>query len=155
MTRPALFRLILAVLLAWGGAAWWAAETPIPESPLVGARTPRPASQLATEFTQPDIAAASKRLEEVLLWGILRDGKPIPPPVKEEETRKKLEWRLVATALRPGEHYIMIQTPDQPPVTIKEGSLLPDGSKLLKVEPKSITLRLPNGKKHKQPTVFD
>ena len=145
-------RFAVAILLAWmlGGVAAWVA--PLPGGGLVGQRQGAAVMDPADDAGMPDIAAARSVLESAVLWGVQRDGKPFPPPVKAEELQKKVEWRLVGWAIRPKERYILIRISGAAPVTVKEGDALPDGGRLVKIMPKELVVRTAEGKKQRMPT---
>lgn len=155
MSRQIKLRLGLAVTLAWLCSALWALMVQIPEAALIGQRPARFADTLTQDFTSSNVSQASKALENAILWGTQRDGSPIPQPASPEEAKKKVEWRLVASAIRPKERYILIRIGQDQPVPVKEGETLPDGSRLLKIGPKSISLSMPGGERRSLPTVID
>ncbi|MCC6657124.1 MAG: hypothetical protein IT512_02940 [Rhodocyclaceae bacterium] len=140
MSRIWLQRLGALVLLAWlaaGALAWLALDPP---AALVGARRAVPVATPDLGFTPPDIGAVRAALEESLMWGVQRDGNPLPPPKKAEELAKKIEWRLLAAVERQGERLLVIQIEKDKPQTVREGELLPDGGKVLKVRRDAVSI---------------
>jgi hypothetical protein len=152
MNKLMKLRLSLLVIVAWSAAAWFAWTAPIPDSALVGQQHARPAPALSDAFDKPDLDEARKVLENAVLWGTQRDGKPFPPPPSKEEALKKTAWRMVASAIRPKERYILIRVDADAPIPIKEGEALPDGGRLLKITKKAITVLTPEGDKRQIPT---
>lgn len=82
-------------------------------------------------------------------WGVQRNGQPFPPPKPTEqlEAEKSIKWRIVGTSIRKSERYILLQIEKKPPVAMKEGEEFPDGSKLIKIDPKSYTIEAIDGEK--------
>lgn len=133
MSRLWLLRMALLVGLTWLAAAtlvWIGLEPP---AALVGARRPASLPRADIRFAPADLAAARERLEKTAMWGVQRDGKPLPPPKKAEELAKQIEWRLLAAVERNGEYLAVIQVGKDKPQPVKEGEALPDGGRLLKV----------------------
>ncbi|HQW20543.1 MAG TPA: hypothetical protein PLI90_07715 [Rhodocyclaceae bacterium] len=153
MSKLMRIRFALLMLIAWSIAAWFAWTALIPDAKLIGQRHARSADTHADDFLQPDLDAARKILENAELWGVQRDGKPFPPPPSKEEAQKKIDWRLVGSAIRPKERYILIQVAADAPVSVKEGEALPDGGRLLKITKKVVTVLTPEGNK-RQITTF-
>lgn len=153
MNKLMRIRFALLILIAWSIAAWLAWTALIPDAKLIGQRHSRTADAYAGDFTPQDLDAASKILENAELWGLQRDGKPFPPPPSKEEVQKKIDWRLVGSAIRPKERYILIRVAADAPISVKEGEALPDGGRLLKITKKVVTVLTPEGDK-RQITTF-
>lgn len=152
MNKLMKLRIALLLVIAWSATAWFAWTALIPDAALVGQRHSHSTIALAGDFTRPDLDAARKVLENAVLWGTQRDGKPFPPPVSKEEIQKKTAWRMVGSAIRPNERYILIRIAAAAPIPVKEGEALPDGGRLLKISKKEITVLTPEGDKRQIPT---
>lgn len=141
-------RFALLMLIAWiaAGVFAWTALTP-GDIRLVRQKPLRSAAALADDLTQPDLDEARNVLEKAELWGVQRDGKPFPPPPSKEEVQKKIDWKLVGSAIRPKERYILIRIGTDAPIAVKEGEALPDGGRVLKIAPKAVTVSTPEGSK--------
>lgn len=133
MNRLWLLRMALLVLLAWLAAGVLAGFLLEPPPALIGGRRAAAPPRLDLRLGVADVGAAAARLEKTPMWGVQRDGKPLPPPKKAEETAKAIEWRLLAAVERNGEYLAVIQVDKDKPQPVKEGESLPDGGKLLKV----------------------
>jgi hypothetical protein len=145
-----MLRLVCAVLLVWVVVAASAWTMVSPGESLVSPRRSLPSAG-AWAFEPPAVDAALATLEKSTLWGVQRSGQSLAPPAaaKDEkaEPTRWAQWWLVATAVRPQERYIVIQTNGAEPLTIREGEKLPDGARLLKVDLRAITLQSAEGKK--------
>lgn len=133
MNRLWLLRMVLLVLLAWLTAGVLAGYLLEPPPGLIGGRRAAALPSIDVRFAAPDVEAARARLEKTPMWGVQRDGKPLPPPKKPEEAAKAIEWRLLAAVERNGEYLAVIQVDKNKPQPVREGDELPDGGKLLKV----------------------
>jgi hypothetical protein len=159
-------RLALLVLLTWVLAAFLAWLTLSPPPPLVGGKTPSLSlSEDGWRLARPDLAEALLQLETLPLWGVNRDARPLPSKEEKEQQAKPIVWRIFAAVSRRDERYVLI-TVDQAAdlnapnannapnkttrvvQTVHEGEELPNGGKLLKVDPKSIVYLDAEGKQH-------
>ncbi|MDR1647323.1 MAG: hypothetical protein LBR88_04715 [Zoogloeaceae bacterium] len=153
-------RLVVLVLLFWGGvilAAWWRLSPP---QPLVGGKTPLPALEenIGYLLERPDLSGALLALERVPLWGVGRDGSSLPKPKSEvelaEETRPVV-WRFVAAIARANERYVLIVEEGKPaPQAVKEGEALPNEGKLLHVDAKTVVYLDRDKKRHAEHLSF-
>lgn len=146
---PRFVRASLGVALVWvacGLAAWLWLE---PQPELVAARqsTLSASAQALEALAKPIVAVDLAALERVKLWGMERNGQAIAPPVAAGQIKKVL-WTVTARVVRPNERYLLLYEPEAKLVRqVREGELLPDGSKLIKLDLNSFTVRLPNGKR--------
>jgi hypothetical protein len=177
MNKPQ--RLILLVLLTWllAAALAWLALSPPP--PLVGGKMPPSPSPVGGwQFARPDLADSLAQLESLPLWGVSRDGSPLPPPKpqggEDEEEVIPVVWRVIAAVSRRDGRYVLIAVdPPAPPKagaaagnarnvgsaapalqTVNEGEALPNGGTLVRVNPKSIVYLDAEGKQHEDVYYF-
>lgn len=144
-----LTRLAFLAGVVWTLAAaitWFFAE---PGEMLIGLRQPQPFPKNYQWLQQQSQESAQASLENTAIWGIQRNGQPFPPPkpAQQTETEKNPEWLFLASIIRKNERYILIQIEKQPPIPLKEGELLPDGSKLIRITPKAYTIVTADGER--------
>ncbi len=109
------------------------------------AQAPRTAHADAAVWKLPelqlsDAEAAWTELRVRQLWG----APPLPPGVNvKAQAPAPLtppDWRILATVATGIEQYVIVQIGKTPPVNIKTGEHLPDGSVLARVEPDRLYL---------------
>ncbi len=141
-------RLGVAVSGVWLVVAVLVWVWPSADVTLVGAR--RLAAQPTPEVLIPPVklAEALIMLESAQLWGVRRDGSMIPPPApKGVVEEKKVSWSVVATVIQRDQRLVLVSIEKAAPIPVKEGDELPDGSKLLRVQPSAYVVELTeNGK---------
>lgn len=144
VTRLAFLAGILWLLTA--AITWFVAD---PGERLIGLRRPQPAPANYQLLQQQSQESAQASLEKTAIWGVQRNGQPFPPPkpAQQVEAEAKIEWRFLGSIIRKSERYILIQIEKKPPVPIKEGEQLPDGSKLIKIAPKAYSIETADGEK--------
>ncbi len=131
----------------WGLCALGAWVWLEPQPQLVGARQSNlPASMQALEaLTKPVVAVDLAALERVKIWGMERNGQP--PAAAALAQEKKVLWHVTARVIRPDGRYLVLYQPESKVVQqVRVGDLMPDGSKLTRLDLNSFTVRLPNGK---------
>lgn len=142
-----------AFWLATALLAWFVGSS---GTKLVGAK----GSQLWTadlaKLSKPDLTQAQFVLASTTVWGMQRDGQPIAPKVEAAAVvEKKIIWGVAATVVRPTQKFLLVVDLETKAITqINEGDKLPDGSKLVKVEPNFYVVRDLNGKKRTVDTVL-
>ena len=141
MTKIRLIRLGGLILLFWGLGAMvsWLAFTPA--DGLVGVRSGGGVQVPDYDFAPNDLQDSAALLSKNALWGIQRDGTVAPPKKSKEAEEKKIEWRILASVNNGKERYVVVRIDNKEQVIIKEGERLPDGSELLKISPKTLTVR--------------
>jgi hypothetical protein len=129
------------------GLTWYFAA---PGEQLIGMRQPLPRSDDYAWLRRPPVDDTKLALKSTNIWGVQRNGQPFPPPkpAQQLEAEKSTTWRIVGTTIRKNERYILLQVEKKPPIAVKEGELLPDGSKLLKINPKSYVIESIDGEKN-------
>lgn len=118
-----------------------------PQAQLVNARPPSlPTSVQALDaLARPVVAVDLAALERVKLWGLERNGQP--PVAAAASEIKTVTWSVTARVVRPAERYLVLYQAESKTIQqVREGELMPDGSKLIKLGLDSFTVRLPNGK---------
>jgi hypothetical protein len=74
-----------------------------------------------------------------------RNGQP--PAAAALAQEKKVLWQVTARVIRPDSRYLVLYQPETKTVQqVRVGDLMPDGSKLTRLDLNSFTVRLPNGK---------
>lgn len=139
-------RLLIPALSLWLGASLLTWLVVQPDQELVGLRPlpPRQSDYPGLERASLDNARAT--LESTAIWGVQRNGQPPPPPTaKIDPEEVKIVWKVLGTALRKQDRYLLVQIDNMPPTQIKEGEELPDGSTLLKVLAKSYQIKTLEG----------
>lgn len=143
-----LSRHLIPTALLWLGAATITYLAVEPDPNPVGLRLPPPTPHDLPGLDQANLDDARLLLEATSLWGLQRNGQPPPPPsTKIVPEDIKVVWKVLGSALRKKERYLIVQIESNPPIQIKEGEDLPDGSKLLKVLPKGYQTQSPDGNK--------
>ncbi len=140
MNRLWALRLAALVALAWLAAGLFAWLGLNPAADLVGLRRAAAPQAFEGRFEAPDVSEARALLEKTFVWGVARDGNPLPPPKSREEAARKIEWRLLAAVERGGEKLIVVQVGKDKPISIKEGEALPDGGRVVKVGRASVVV---------------
>lgn len=141
-------RLLIPTTLLWLGAATITYLAVEPDQKLVGLRPPPPRQHDLPGLAQVNLDDIRSLLESTSLWGLQRNGQPPPPPsAKTAPEDLKVVWKVLGSALRKKERYLLVQIESKPAIQIKEGEDLPDGSKLLKVLPKGYQTQSPDGNK--------
>jgi hypothetical protein len=131
-------RLILLVLAIWLLAASAATLWIAPPEPLTGSKArlvTLPAKEL---FERTEIDETLKILEKVSLWGVDGTGQALTDSQLKTE-QAPLVWQIVATVVRPDDRYVLITTDRSPlPSTVREGEELPNGGKLITIQPQRV-----------------
>jgi hypothetical protein len=142
------WRLVALVVLAWAASAaltWLLLE---PAAALVGARAPGLRSADLALFKPVDLSDERAVLEVWDIWGIERDGREAAPAAAVEMVEKKIVWSVAATVIRPKERYLLILDQGTRAINVvRPGEKLPDSSKVLEINAKSYSVRMPDGKK--------
>lgn len=117
---------------------WLAVDT---GSGLVGPRKPGLPPAPDFESDAAKVRAAVVQLEGVNLWGVQRNGQPIPPaaPPGEQQTRQ-ISWAVVATVIAKDRPFLLVRVDKEAPKPVLVGEYLPDGSKVLKVMSNAYTV---------------
>lgn len=128
-------QLFLAACCLWAITATITYLTIDVQHDLVAPRRPPPGAMNYQALLQPKLEEAQNRVAATSLWGIQRNGQPIPPPKSQQqvEAEQKIEWQILGAVVRKKEKYLLIQIDKTPPSAIKEGELLPDASKVIKI----------------------
>jgi hypothetical protein len=132
-------RLAVPLLLIWfiAGALFWAIAPRPPE--------PEKASAQLADWTPPELDLSDPERA----WTDLRVrqiwGAPPPPPgvdqkPEEPQPLTRPDWRILAAIAAGGEQYVVVRIGEEPPVNVKTGEHLPDGSLLARVEPDRLYL---------------
>jgi len=145
-------RIALA-LLCWAAAAaagWWlhrpptlatAAAPPVPASASAGAATETASPQrLAGRIARADPMGFGRMPAPAGLPGLGLTGSAGAAPAGE------VNWRLAAAVVRGQERYVVLTAAEQRPLQVKEGELLPDGDRVLKIDARSVQVRSPRGR---------
>jgi hypothetical protein len=152
-------RLVFLVVLFWCAAAVSAWRLLSPPQPLVGGKTPLPTlAEDGWRLERPDLSDTLVALEQTPLWGVSRDGSPLPAPKSEAEKAEEAKpavWRFVAAITRANERYALIVEEGQPaPRAVKEGDALPNEGKLLHVDAKTVVYIDRDKKRHTEHLSF-
>jgi len=140
-------RLGFLVLLIWllAGITAWLSISPPPA--LVGIKRSAPPLVEGSALDRPDLGRSLSVLESHPIWGVARDGKPLPPPKPKEEITPVF-WTIVSTVVRKNERYALVMIEKEAPKAIKEGEELPNGSKLISVQTKQVVHQDAAGQQH-------
>lgn len=136
-------KIIIAVLASWLLAGWLAWEHVALPKPLVAATKGTATVEVPSLFVPP-LETAAKINFQGRVWGLERDGRPIVLAASAPASAASaawVQWYLLAAAVRPNERFIVIRTGNDPPVTVMQGELLPDGAKLIKVDSSEIVVK--------------
>jgi len=140
------------IWLATALLAWFVGSS---GAKLVGAKAPPLWAADLAKLSKPDLAHAQSVLADTSVWGMQRDGQAIAPKVETVAVEKKIIWGVAATVVRPKQRFLLVVDLETKVITqINEGDKLPDGSKLVKVEPNFYVTRDTKGKKHTVDTVL-
>lgn len=136
MTKPVLLRLLSllgAVWLVTALAVWLLAD---PSDNLVVARGGRGGARPDYNLALRDLRPAAQALEKNTLWGLRRDGSVAPKPEAKKAEEKLPEWRVMALVAKDNEKHLLIRIVGQPSATVRENERLPDGRRVIRIEPK-------------------
>lgn len=145
MNRVVRFFIPASVLCLCASLVTWLAVEP--EHQLVGLRPQPPRQHEFPWLERENLDITRYTLESTAIWGVQRNGQPPPPPSAPSPENVMLAWKVVAMILRKQERYLLVQIEGKPPLQIKEGEDLPDGSTLLKLLANGYQIRTPEGNK--------
>ena len=136
MTKPVLLRLLSllgAVWLVTALAVWLLAD---PSDNLVVTRGGRGGARPDYNLALRDLRPAAQALEKNPLWGLRRDGSVAAKPEAKKAEEKPPEWHVIALVAKENEKHLLIRIVGQPSVTVRENERLPDGRRVIRIEPK-------------------
>jgi len=131
-------KLIFLVLSFWLLAGSVATVWVTPPEPLIGGKARLPTVPANELFERTELDETVKVLESISLWGVDRTGRALTDPQLAAE-QTPVAWQVVATVIRPDDRYVLIATDRSPqPTTVREGEELPNGGKLITIQPQRV-----------------
>lgn len=129
-----------SVLVAWLAVAALAlafGPRAAPPAALTGAdEMPR-----LPELTSPDADALAEALRAARLWGPEKTDVALPGAgATGEEALTPPDWRIVAVVSGSHDRFVSVRQGEQPPVELRVGQNLPDGSEIRRIEPTALYL---------------
>ena len=147
MNSKLLLRWGVFVLVIWvvvGVSAWSLFKA---DDTLVGARSvSRGSADTFDDLASKDLSETIASLSTGTMWGVRRDGSPLPSPaeLKAAEEKPPVVWRVLATRVKGKEHQLLIQIDKDKPVLVGEGESLPDGSVVKSVSARAYSIVTPD-----------
>ncbi|MCC7461843.1 MAG: hypothetical protein IT480_05190 [Gammaproteobacteria bacterium] len=152
MNAAARVSLALLCWAAAGLAGWWLQRPP----PLASTSAPLAAAAAAASGAASAASpqAMAGRIARADPMGLARaappaglpavPGAPVAPGAAP--AAGELNWRLAALVVRERERYAVLTAPEQKPLQVRPGELLPDGDRLVRIDARSIEVRSPRGR---------
>jgi hypothetical protein len=140
-------RMVLLVVIAWLLALATAVMSSTAENSLVGVRS-RQDDAAGLLAPAADLDSARAKLESINLWGLQRDGKPLPATgtAGGDAKPKPPEWRFLASVVRQGGERRLIVLVDRKEVkSFSIGDELPDGTVVADIGTEGYALKSAEG----------
>ena len=149
MNRKLFIRWGLLIVIVWigvGFGAWMCFDA---ADPLVGVRNvPQEATDVFADLASKDLGETLSSLSSGTMWGIRRDGSPLPSPeeIKAAEAKPPpVVWRVLATRIKGKDRQLLIQVDNKQPLLVNEGESLPDGAVVKSVSTRAYLMVTPDG----------